>query len=189
MGLLNNSQLAKRSYLQMLGRFLGSWFIGFSFALFYVFMYRVLGVFGNIAFGFCAMGCMLCLYADYCLKLGGKMSGNVRLHGEKERPKFGLFLGVLSTIPYYITYVVLWCSKLGVIGNFLGWFKLINSPYLPIIELFASTKTVAAEVSVQKMIVIGLLPLVSVAVCHMCYKISYERIDVAQKVLYKKRED
>ncbi len=189
MALLNNSQLVKRSYLQVLGRFVGSWFIGFSFALFFVFMYKALGAFASIIFGVSSLGCMLCIFADYFLKLGGKIGGNVRLHNEKERPKLGLTLGTLTAIPYYITYVVLWCSKLGVVGNFLGWFKLINSPYFPILELFASTKTTASDIPMTRMIFIGLLPLLLVATCHFCYKVSYERIDVAQKVLYKKNDD
>ncbi len=190
MALLNNSQLKKKSYLNILARLLGSELIGFSFALFYVVAKQGMGVFANIIFGFCTLGCMLCLYADYCLKLGGKMGGNVRLHEEKPCPRHGIILGVISVIPYYVTYVFLILSKLGVVvtDNFFGYFRLINAPYLPILDLFVGGDKTAAAIPADYLIIFGILPVLSIVVCHICFKISYERIDVAQKVLYKKPE-
>lgn len=188
MALLNNSQLKKKSYLNILARLLGSELIGLSFALFYVVAKQGMGVFANIIFGFCTLGCMLCLYADYCLKLGGKMGGNVRLHEEKPCPKHGIALGIVSIIPYYVTYIFLIFSKLGAVGNFFGWFRLINAPYLPILDLFAGGDVKASAIPADYLVVFAILPVLSIVVCHICFKISYERIDVAQKVLYKKQD-
>ncbi len=188
MALLNNTQLRRKSYLRLLLRYVGVTFIGLSFALFYVVARKGMGAFANVIFSFCTISCMLCLYADLCLKLGGEMGGNVRLHKEKDCPKHGMLLGILSTIPYYVTYIILVLSKAGVIGNFFGWFKLINSPYLPLLDLFGKADTKAAAIPIDYLIIFAIFPIINIVVCHLCYKISYERIDVAKKVLYKNKD-
>lgn len=188
MAILNNTQLRRKSYLRLFLRYIGSLLIGLSFALFFVVAKRGLGAFANVIFSFCTICCMLCLYADLCLKLGGEMGGNVRLHKEKDCLRHGMLLGVLSTIPYYITYVILILSKAGAIGNFYGWFRLINSQYFPLLDLFAKGDTLATAIPVDYLVIFALFPLINIVVCHMCFKVSYERIDIAKKVLYKNKD-
>lgn len=186
MAVVNNSQYKKKAIIQLILRLIGSELIGISFAFFYVAAKTPLGVMSNIIFGFSSAACMLCLLADMCLKLGGKIKGNVTLHNEKPMPLFGLLLGVLSTLPYYVSYVVLLLAKFRVIGSFTGPFKLINAYFLPVIDSFAKGSTASADIYWPSMILFALLPLTMIAVCHFCYKISYENIDIAKKVLYKK---
>lgn len=187
MALLSNSQYRKKAIIQIFARLIGSELIGVSFAFFYVAAKPALGGLSNVVFGFCALACMLCLFADQCLKLGGKVKGNVTLHGDTPMPKLGLLLGALTTIPYYVSFVVLLMAKFGVIGNFTGPFKLINACFLPIIDSFAKSATPTSEIYWQWFILIALLPLTMIATCHICYKISYDNIDVAKKVLYKQQ--
>ena len=178
MAVVNNSQYKKKAIIQLILRLIGSELIGISFAFFYVAAKTPLGVMSNIIFGFSSAACMLCLR--------GKIKGNVTLHNEKPMPLFGMLLGALSTLPYYVSYVVLLLAKFRVIGSFTGPFKLINAYFLPVIDSFAKGSTASADIYWPSMILFALLPLTMIAVCHFCYKISYENIDIAKKVLYKK---
>ncbi len=186
MAVPTNSEYKRSAVAQIIGRLIGSELIGFCFALFYVVAKKPLGILANVVFGFCTLGCTLCLFADYCLKLGGKMKGNVTLHKEKPEPYFGAVLGIIASVPFYISYIVLVLSKAGVIGSFTGYFKLINSQFFPIIDLFAKSSTATADISAGTMIFIALLPAAFIVTCHISYKITYNNIDVAQKLLYKK---
>lgn len=185
MAILTNAQYRKKSYTQVIARLIGAEFIGICFAFFYVAAQGAIGVLATVVFGICSPGCLICIFADYCLKLGGKMKGNVNLHGEKPQPKFGMLLGVLASIPYFVTYCLLVLAKLGAIGNMTGVFKLINAPFMPLIDIFAPAATPSQEITLAGMIAIGLLPLTLIAGCSIAYKVSYDDIDVAKKVLYK----
>lgn len=185
MAVRSNAEYRKKSYIQVIARLIGSELIGISFALFYVVAKEPLGALANVVFGISAPGCLICIFADHCLKLGGKMKGNVTLHGEEPQPRFGLLLGILASIPYFITYCLLIASKLGAIENMTGIFKLINAPFLPLIDIFAPGATPSPEIPWGGLIVIGLLPITLIAACHIAYKVSYDDIDVAKKVLYK----
>lgn len=188
MALCNNSQYMKKAVVSTVLRMLGGEIIGLSFALFYVVAKNSMGILANIVFGICTAGCAVCLLADQGLKLGGKIKGNVTLHKEKPRPYFGLVLGIIAAAPYYISYVFLILSKLSVIPSFTGFFKLINACFFPVLDAFAKSSTPAADIPVDYLLIMAALPLMLVAACHISYKISYNNIDVASRVLYKNKD-
>jgi hypothetical protein len=122
--------------------------------------------------------------ADFGLKEGAVARERSRLHGDDVKCSFGLVLGAVAMIPSYITMVFLVLSKLGAVGNFVGGYKILNAYCFPILDLIAHSADIN-DMSPLVFIFTGLFPLLFMFSCYVGFRISYNQIDVKEKVVYK----
>ncbi len=162
--------------------------------MFFTLTYHNMGFLSCILFGFCSVSALVIIYADFCLKRGEKVKNLVNFHGAKAGPNFGLVIGLVSVIPGYITVLLTYISKLGYIPDFFPIYKLCNLFFLPLTfftdpnylnEFGASTSVLASYLSVGTLILIMVLPVIIPLTTWIAFRISYNNVDVKQKIMYK----
>ena len=119
----------KRAILFSLLKALQVEFFGFFVMIFFWAVSQVFGIFGNIMFGFTGLACVVCIMADYAMKQGTLAREKVKYHEDEVSQNFGMVIGAVAMVPTYITMVFLILSKVGVIGNFLPAYKVLNASY------------------------------------------------------------
>lgn len=108
-------------------------------------------------------------------------------HREKDIWR-GVKVGLLADIPFAVSYFVLIAAKCGVISD--GWFafyKYMNFPAFSLIgAIFGRTCNSAANITALQT-VLGIIPLfVLPIICGICYILGYNRINIGDKILFKK---
>lgn len=138
----------------------------------------------NYIFGFCTISILAMIMFDFALKIGRKAMQDIKLHNEKTASNFGLTLGFFITIPLYIMAILVVLAKFNIIGNFLPYYKILTSFFLPIIDIFAHNAN-AENASVLALIVIFILPLIIPIAVNFSYKVGYNDINLEEKIVYK----
>ena len=159
-------------------------FFGFFVMLFFWAVAKAFGLFSNILFGIAGLSCVVCIMADYGLKQGEIARKKVKFRGEKMDHNYGAVIGLVAMIPTIITLVLLFLSKLGVIGNFLPAYKILNASYFPFFDLFAHTADIN-KMSWTAFIPAVVFPLLYVFPTWLCFRITFDSVDVKEKVMYK----
>lgn len=175
------------------------WLAGLFIVFFFPLCYQRFGVIMCFVFGFCSMGAMICIYADFCYKAGGR--ANTRSNRDSVKPNdkhFGAIIGIPPTAINYIYVILLYLSKFGVIKtDFFPIYRSLAYYFTPLTYIFAPswleydeagrsyTQTYAAtELSAGAMILITLLPLVFIITCWAAYYVGHEHIDLKERLLY-----
>ena len=127
-----------------------------------------------------------CIMADFGLKVGEQCSNKVKHHGAKPCRNFGYALGAVATTPSYILLGVLMLSKGGLMGNFLPFYKLLNSCFFPIIDLLAPTAKIS-EASPWLFILMLFAPLFYLFSTAIAYRWGYDHVDLKTKIMYKNK--
>ncbi len=158
--------------------------MGIFVFLFFIAVSTVMGTVANILFGAVGVIVVMCVMADYGLKQGDIAQQKVHLRGEKPCRNFGAVIGLVSALPCYLSTFFLALSKLGIIGNFLPAYKLINCYFFPLNAL------VAHDADINKMnpmafILFLILPLVFILSAWISFKIGYDQTDLKKKIVYK----
>lgn len=188
-------------YLKSLLFLFVCWLAAFVIVMFFPLAYQKMGPIMCLAFGVCSVGATLCIYGDWCIKLGEKAwDRNDTQEDMKTKQHFGFKIGLVPTIVNYIYVVLLYLSKLGVLKfDFYPWYKTLTFYFMPLTYLVAPNEAVnidgkvmsvnvpAAELSWGAMIMFTLLPLVFLAICWGMYYIGYNHIDVKSKIIYSKK--
>lgn len=159
-------------------------FFGIFVMLFFWAVAKAMGFFANIIFGFTGLMCVVCIMADYAMKQGEIARERARLHGDDVKESFGLAIGGVAMIPSYITMLVLVLSKAGAVGNFLPAYKILNACYFPFIDIAAHSAKVS-EMSNLTFIMTGLFPLLYLISGWIGFRLTYNQVDVKEKVVYK----
>lgn len=150
---------------------------------------QAMGVLANIIFGTCAFLVYVLLFVDFSLKKGThlrKTINSVRQPELLEKNKnFGIIIGLVGTIPCYITGIVNLLSRLGVIGNFQPFYKLLNLYFMPFFDLVAHSADIM-DMSYLGFIFIFGMPLFIPLASQLAYKVGYNNIDLVDNIVYKK---
>lgn len=154
--------------------------------IFYAVVSSAMGKAAHLIFGLICLILTVCIMADFSLKLGYSAVKGVKAKTLSPCRNFGAVLGIFAALPTYICYIFLLLSANGIIGNFFPAFKLINSMFAPLVNVFAVTAD-ARTLSVSQLVGIGALPLVIPTVCFFCFKLGYDDTDLAQKFIYKNK--
>ena len=168
-------------------KFLECELMGTFVLLFYWAVSVSFGTFANILFGFVGITTVVCVMADYGLKQGDKARNKVTLHGAEPCRNFGLAIGVVAMLPLYIALFFLVLSRLGIIGNFLPAFKLINTFFFPIIDLAAHDPNIE-NMNPAAFILFAAEPLIFPITTWISFKWGYDQIDPADKIIYKSQK-
>lgn len=174
----------KRSLIFSLLKAVQVEFFGIFVMLFFMAIRLAMGVLGNLIFGFTGLMCAVCIMADYGMKQGETAGERARLHGDNVKVSFGWIIGAVSMLPAFITTILLALSKVGVIGNFMPAYKILNAALFPLMDLAAHSADVK-DMSPFVLIMNVIFPLLYLFSSYIGFRLSYNRVDVKDKVIYK----
>lgn len=174
----------KKALLIALAKWLETEFFGIFIFLFFVAVAKPFGAFANILFGIAGLLTIVCLMADFGMKQGEDARNKAAFHGEKDRPNYGFVLGLTASLPCYITMIILMASKFGGGFNFMPAYKLLNSCFYPFVD-WAAHSADAAAMSPWVFVMTAVFPLLYPFSTWLGFKITYDQIDVKEKIVYK----
>ncbi len=122
---------------------------------------------------------LLGLVGYYMWADGDRDRNLVRHHERRETPLRGLWVGLIASVPALVTYVLLLlgAANLFAADSIFGVYKLLNQPFLPLIEwIVPSTVFYATQLTAWPLIALFLLQLVVPAVCAVMYQLGYRRV-------------
>lgn len=142
---------------------------------------------------------IICAFMVYSNAWGfGSHSNNSdKIAKRKHNALTGIFLGLLSSGAFFVSYFVMLISKLFIPFNFaLSLFGLVNSSYLPIFNAFVENTngTVGLTAVLNNGpndfswvgMLVMLIPLViKIIICFVGYELGYRNISIKEKIIYK----
>ncbi len=119
-------------------------------------------------------------------ELGDKDSIGVRYKGRKADPLRGLKIGTLANIPYFLLYILLLGSKMGLISSsYLPIYRLIHLPFLPYINMVVDPAIASAsDAAVWQLLLVLPILLVVPAVCCVAYILGSKQISIKEHMTY-----
>ena len=166
----------QKAILTALLKWVETEFFGIFVFLFFIAVAKPFGALANIIFGLTGLLTVVCLMADFGLKQGEEARNKVTFHGEKDCPNYGFTLGLIASIPCYITMILLMISKFSGSFNFMPAYKLID---------WAAHSADVKDMSPFVFIMTVIFPLLYPFATWIGFKISYKQIDVKERVVYK----
>lgn len=176
----------KNAYVFSLLKGLQAEFFGFFVMIFFWAVSVAMGVFANIMFGFTGLMCVVCILADFAMKQGGAAASADKLHGDNVGKSFGARLGLISMAPFAVTTVILAISKFSGAFDFLRFFKVMNAPLFPLLDIFAHSadiKDFNPAVFLLILLYLALFPISTYA----GFKWGYDQVDLKDKFVYKQK--
>ncbi len=121
-------------------------------------------------------------------QLGTKDSNLVKFKHEKEDRLKGVKIGAVSVIPLYLGLIALAVFKAGAFVKFpVALYKTVHASFYSFIQLISGGAATVADLSVPRIILLFLLPLVIVAVSGGAYILGYNNYSLGEKLIYKKK--
>lgn len=180
------SKLLRKSIVSVYLRLLAADIVCLMFELFFVVARKAIGTPAHVIFSFLTVSITACLLGDGCMKIGTKLRNSVNTHKSEPCVRFGYKIGAISMIPSYMMFVIVLLGKFGIIGNFLPYYKLLNSWCVPFITLISSEIS-SAKISIAALVTMALYPVLFVVICQLCFAVTYTGYDVKQKLIYKNK--
>lgn len=119
--------------------------------------------------------------------LGNKERAEVNRGVRIENKKKGLICGTLATIPFFIIFILLVLSKAQVFSpEFLGIYRGVNYHLFTVISWIYGSAKIATDLSVIKIILLGLLNLYLPVICSIAYYLGYEDFSIVEHTVFKK---
>ena len=174
----------QKAILTALLKWVETEFFGIFVFLFFIAVAKPFGALANIIFGLTGLLTVVCLMADFGLKQGEEARNKVTFHGENDCPNYGFTLGLIASIPCYITMILLMISKISGSFNFMPAYKLLDACFYPLIDWAAHSADVK-DMSPFVFIMTAIFPLLYPFATWIGFKISYKQIDVKERVVYK----
>ena len=178
----------QKAILTALLKWVETEFFGIFVFLFFIAVAKPFGALANIIFGLTGLLTVVCLMADFGLKQGEEARNKVTFHGEKDCPNYGFTLGLIASIPCYITMILLMISKISGSFNFMPAYKLLDACFYPLIDWAAHSADVK-DMSPFVFIMTAIFPLLYPFATWIGFKISYKQIDVKERVVYKHKKN
>lgn len=176
---------SKKALLGALLKALQIEFFGIFVMVFFWAVRNAMGLFANIIFGFSGLMCIVCILADYCSKQGELANEKVRVRNDTVKVSFGALLGLVSMSPFALTAVLLGLSKLGILPNFLGAYKILNAAVFPILDIFAHSAYIK-EMHPAVFLLIAVYLAVFPLTAYISFRVGFKHIEVSQNIMYKK---
>lgn len=159
-------------------------FFGIFVMVFFWAVRNAMGLFSNILFGFSGLMCIVCILADYCSKQGELAIEKVRVRNDTVKASFGWLIGLVSMGPFAFTSLLLVLSKIGVLPNFIGAFKMLNAALFPTFDIFAHSAYIDdmhPAVFILVILYLAVFPITS----FISFRVGFKHIEVTQKIMYK----
>ena len=119
---------------------------------------------------------------------GTKDSNLVKFKHKREDKLKGFKIGVASTVPNYLFLIFLVVAKLGLFPKFpLALYKILNSSVYSFIEVIIGSAVAVSELTVLRLALLFILPLIIPAIAGVSYILGYKNISLSDKFIYKKK--
>ncbi|MBQ2781199.1 MAG: hypothetical protein IJF42_06545 [Clostridia bacterium] len=143
----------------------------------------------TIIYNVVTTACMLLLLVCMCYSdmwtLGDKDNNNVNLGRMAEDKLYGLKVGLLASVPSFITFVLLVISKCGgLTDKFIVWYRLLNMPSIMPLMLITDSANETSAISAWLLIPIFALLLIVPAFCALGYFLGYKEYSLSEHFLY-----
>lgn len=134
---------------------------------------------------FCTTAIMLGLMFNWAYYSAKRDRNAVKYHNMEYDKYMPLKMSLTAPIVSYVMVILLFLSKLDVIGDIFNYFMYIDMWLVPYVKIFTEETSIAA---IPWWGVFGLtfLVLLQPAVISVTYILTYKDVDVAKEVLYKK---
>lgn len=175
----------KKALLKSALKWVQTEFFGIFVFLFFVAVSKAFGAGANIMFGFTGLMTVVAIMNDFGLKEGKKAKEKAMLHGADVNRHFGLIMGLVAMIPGYVTMVLLIISKTTGSFNFMPAYKLLNAMFYPLID-WAAHSANAADMPYWVIALTAIFPILYPVSTWLGFKISFDQIDVKERIVYKK---
>ncbi len=121
-------------------------------------------------------------------EMGNKDISAVKRGRQTENKLKGLYIGLIATIPSIIVYLLLVLSHTGVLRPmFLDTYRLLNSHFHYIITLIYSGAEDAVQLSLNRVLLCGVLHLYLPVLSFISYYLGYKDFNVVEKITFKKK--
>ena len=118
---------------------------------------------------------------------GTKDSNLVKFKHKNEDKLKGFKIGAVAAVPNYLFLVFLVIARLGLFLSFpMALYKLLNSSVYSFIDVIVGSAVAVSDMSVLRLALLFLLPLIIPAVSGISYILGYKNISVGEKFIYKK---
>lgn len=155
----------------------------------YMFVYGK-GVIVSLLTGLCTTGVVCGLLADYCLKFSSKVKDEVKYHNKPDSKNFGLPMGLVLMIPGLLMSLFALLSYLEIFPrNYIPAYFLFNSYFVPIVDIPIHGHIAnPAKYNIWAIVLMFVMQIFIPIATTVSYRVGYENIDVAEKVMYKGRD-
>ncbi len=109
--------------------------------------------------------------------------------GRMEADKlFGLKVGLMSAIPYYLLYIALILGKFGVTnGIVIKGYRILNTAFIPYIDMVTQGAQSAADLSMGSLLAAGAVVVFLPLICATAYWLGFAQISIRESMIYKKK--
>lgn len=98
----------------------------------------------------------------------------------------GLKIGLVATAPFVLIGLFLIAAKLGVMPeNYISYYRLLSSPYMPLNHMIMPTTLTLAEQSWTSVIASVLTAFIPAVACAVGYKMGFEEISFTDEWIYR----
>lgn len=162
----------------------------FMILMVYIFVYGK-GVIVSFLVGLCTTGVVCGLLADYILKFSSKVKDNVKYKGKPDCRHFGFVMGSVLMLPGLAVSIVALLAYLEAIPRkWCAIFHLFNSYFTPIVDIPIHGNIGNPDnYNIWAIVLMYFMQLAIFFTCAVVYRVGYENIDVAEKVMYKGRDN
>lgn len=123
-------------------------------------------------------------------KFGFKDSNMVRCGHIKEDLFKGFKIGLVANIPFFVLFALLVIMGLGAFAQFpIAYYKLLNSHLYSFIQIISGGSISAGELGAWQYILLLAIQLIAPAVSAAAYVMGYRGINLAEKMIYAKKEE
>ena len=175
--------LAKRCF-----KGVGYWFIG-NFMCFFICSTMIVLMRGTIILkifvSLCTLLITMGLYFNWAHYAAKRDRNSVKFHSMEYDRFMPLKMSIAGPIVPYITLIILYLSKLGVIRDIFSYFLFGNMWILPFVTMFTGERTIDF-IPWSGIFGITFLMLIQPAVISATYILTYKDVDVAKIIFYKK---
>ena len=156
----------------------------------YMFVYGK-GVIVSFLVGLCTTGVVCGLVADYVLKFSSKVRDNVKYKKKPDSRNFGVVMGLFLMIPGLAASTVALVAYLDIIPrNWCALFHLFNTYFVPIVDIpIHGHIGNPFKYNIWAIVLMYFMQIFIFLTCAVTYRLGYENIDVAEKVMYKGRDN
>ena len=139
---------------------------------------------------FCSLSTLVLFINGKVFYIGDSDANKVQF-GRIEFDKFkGLKLGVVPAVFALISYIVLILGKLGIVGAWASvLFNFTNYHLFAYHQLIFGGNNNIADMSWPSIAAASLTIFLVPLICHVCYTLGYKRINLFEKVVFKKKGD
>jgi hypothetical protein len=141
----------------------------------------------KILIGICVLTVTLGLYFNYAHYAAKNDRERVKLHNAEYDKFMPLKMAVAAPFPSYVMWIILLLSKIGIVKDIFSQYIMLNIYILPFISMFTERRTID---SITPAGIAGILFLIllSPITIIITYKLTFNEIDVARQILYKKQD-